>query len=132
MQVQVARQVYEEMVEHARSELPNESCGMLAAGDGRLSAFFPAANEFASPMRFRIDAADQIRIWTEIESRGEEVAIFHSHPSTEAAPSQTDINLAADWPGALWAICSLAGDEPVVRLFRIDGARVEELELGVD
>ena len=77
---------------------------MLAAANGRLTAFFPAENEFASPMRFRIAAQDQIRIYTEIDERGEEVAIFHSHPNTEAAPSQTDINLAANWPDPVYLI----------------------------
>ncbi|HEX2129695.1 MAG TPA: M67 family metallopeptidase [Solirubrobacterales bacterium] len=130
--MQLTRALYDEMVAHARGEIPNESCGMLAATDGRLTAFFPAENEFASPMRFRIAAQDKIRIYNEIEKRGEDVAIFHSHPNTEAAPSQTDINLAADWPGAVWVICSLAEDEPVVRAFRIDGPAVEELDLVVD
>ena len=131
--MRVERTIYEEMVAHARDELPNESCGMLATSDGRLSAFFPAANEFASPMRFRIDAADQIRIYNEIAARGEDVAIFHSHPKTEARPSQTDINLAADWPGAVWVICSLSDQgTPVVRAFLIDGGEVEELELVVE
>jgi len=129
--MQLARELYDEMVSHARSEAPNESCGMLATADGRFTGFFPAENEFASPMRFRIAAQDQIRIYNEIEARGEEVAIFHSHPNTEAAPSQTDINLAADWPGAVWVICSLADDEPVLRAFAIDGPKVEEIELDV-
>ena len=83
-------------------------------------------------MRFRIAAQDQIRIYNEIDERGEEVAIFHSHPKTEAAPSQTDVNLAVDWPGAIWVICSLAGAEPVVRAFRIEGPRVEEIDLVVE
>jgi proteasome lid subunit RPN8/RPN11 len=130
--MRVDRSVYDEMIAHARAELPNEGCGMLAASDGTLTAFFPAANEFASPMRFRIDAADQILIYNEISTRGEEVAIFHSHPNTEARPSQTDINLAADWPGAVWVICSLSDlKAPVVRAFEIDGNEVEEVELGV-
>lgn len=132
MPVTIAKEIYDELVAHARNEVPNESCGMLAAADGRFTAFFPAANEFESPMRFRIDASDQIRIWNEIEGRGEEIAIFHSHPATEARPSQTDINLATDWPGALWAICSLADPEPVVRVFSIDGSEVEEVELVVE
>jgi proteasome lid subunit RPN8/RPN11 len=130
--MRVDRSIYDEMIAHARAELPNEGCGMLAASDGTLTAFFPAANEFASPMRFRIDAADQIRIYNEISTRGEDVAIFHSHPNTEARPSQTDINLAADWPGAVWVICSLSDlQAPVVRAFEIDGNEVEEVELGV-
>ena len=129
--MQLTQQLYDEMVAHARDEAPNESCGMLAASDGRFTAFFPAENEFASPLRFRIAAQDQIRIYNEIEGRGEEVAIFHSHPNTEAAPSQTDVNLAADWPGAIWVICSLAEDEPAVRAFAIDGPKIEEIDLVV-
>ncbi len=105
---------------------------MLAAADGELTAYFPAANEFASPMRFQIDSADQIRITNEIEAREEEIgAIFHSHPNSEAHPSQTDVNLARWWPGVLWLICSMAGPEPVVRGFRIDDGEVEEIELDV-
>ncbi len=106
---------------------------MVAAADGKLTAYFPAANEFASPMRFQLDSADQIRITNEIEARGEEIgAIFHSHPKSEARPSQTDVNLARWWPGVLWLICSLAADEPVLRGFRIDEGAVEEIELRVD
>ena len=46
-------------------------------------------------MRFQIDSGDQLRITNEIEARREEIgAIFHSHPNSEAYPSQTDVNLA--------------------------------------
>ncbi len=80
-------------------------------------------------MRFRIDSSDQIRIWNAIDELGLDAAIFHSHPNSEASPSQTDINLARDWPGAIWVICSLADDEAVVRGFRITDGEVEEVEL---
>jgi proteasome lid subunit RPN8/RPN11 len=128
--MRISSQLRDELVAHARSEAPNESCGMLACADGSFTAFFAARNEFASPMRFQIDSRDQIRITNEIERRGEEIgAIFHSHPNSEAHPSQTDINLARWWPGVLWVICSLAGEDPVVRAFRIDDGAVEELGL---
>lgn len=123
---------FDELVAHARAEAPNECCGMIAAHGERFTEFFPAHNEFESPLRFQIDSRDQIRITNEIEGRGERIgAIFHSHPKSEAYPSQTDVNLARWWPGVLWLICSLAGDEPVIRAFEIDGPRVEELELDV-
>jgi len=130
--VRISRPLLDELVAHARDDAPNECCGMLATSDGRFTAYFRAQNEFASPLRFRIDAADQIRIYNEIESRGEQIAIFHSHPKTEGRPSQTDVNLAADWPSAVWVICSLADDEPVVRAFEIDGNQVAEVELVVE
>jgi proteasome lid subunit RPN8/RPN11 len=127
----IASDLLDELVAHARSELPNESCGMHAVDGERFTHFFPARNEFASPMRFRIDSADQIRIWKAIDELGLETSIFHSHPNSEASPSQTDINLARDWPGAIWVICSLAGEEAVVRAFRIAEGAVEEVELVV-
>jgi [CysO sulfur-carrier protein]-S-L-cysteine hydrolase len=131
--VRISEELRAELVAHARADAPNECCGMIAAADGHLTAYFPAANEFASPMRFQIDSADQIRITNQIEERGEEIgAIFHSHPNSEAYPSQTDLNLARWWPGVLWLICSLAGDEPVVRGFALDDDRIEEVELVVD
>ncbi len=70
------------------------------------------------------------------ESRGDDLSIvYHSHPATEAYPSQTDINIAnelAGWfPSGIWVITSLAGDEPVMRAFRIEANAVEELELDV-
>lgn len=129
--MQLSRRIHDEMVAHALAERPNEACGMLAAAGERLTAFFAAENEFASPMRFQIASGDQIRIYNEIDARGEEIAIFHSHPNTEAYPSQTDVNLAAAWPGAVWVIASLAGGDPVLRAFSIDGAAVSELDLVV-
>jgi proteasome lid subunit RPN8/RPN11 len=105
---------------------------MIDARYCRFTSHFRARNEFESPMRFQIDSRDQIRITNEIEGRGDEIgAIFHSHPNSEAAPSQTDVNLARWWPGLLWVICSLAAEEPVVRAFRIEGSEVEEVDLVV-
>jgi proteasome lid subunit RPN8/RPN11 len=126
--VRISPRLEAELIAHARADAPNECCGMIAGADGRLTSYFPAANEFASPMRFQIDARDQIRITNEIEGRGEQIgAIFHSHPNSEARPSQTDVNLARWWPGVLWVICSLAEPDPVVRAFEIDGTDVREV-----
>ena len=69
----------------------------------------------------------------EIEEHGEEIAaIYHSHTASPANPSQTDINLAENWPDPLYVICSLAEPEaPSVRGFEIRDGRVEEVELDV-
>jgi proteasome lid subunit RPN8/RPN11 len=129
--MRITQELLDEMVDHARSELPNESCGMLAVDGERFTRFFPAENEFASPMRFQIASGDQIRIWNAIQELGQEEAIFHSHPNSEAFPSQTDVNLARSHPGAIWVICSLAEPDAVVRGFRIEGTEVEEVALDV-
>jgi proteasome lid subunit RPN8/RPN11 len=130
--MRIPRDLLEEIVVHAQDEAPNECCGLIAGSDGQAIRVHRARNEFASPMRFNVHPQDLFRITTEIEGRGEELAaIYHSHPRSEAYPSQTDINLAANWPDPLWMICSLAGTEPVVRAFRIRDGGVEEVELDV-
>jgi [CysO sulfur-carrier protein]-S-L-cysteine hydrolase len=128
----IARDLLDEIVVHAQDEAPNECCGLIAGSDGKAIRVHRARNEFASPMRFNVHPQDLIRITTEIEDRGQELAaIYHSHPRSDAYPSQTDINLAANWPDPVWLICSLAGSEPVVRAFRIRAGGVEEVELDV-
>jgi [CysO sulfur-carrier protein]-S-L-cysteine hydrolase len=131
--VRIARDLLDEIVAHAREEAPNECCGLIAGADGQATRVHRARNEFASPMRFNVHPQDLIRITTEIEERGDElVGIYHSHPRSEAYPSQTDVNLAANWPDPLWLICSLAEREPILRAFTIRDGQVEEVELDVD
>jgi proteasome lid subunit RPN8/RPN11 len=127
--VRVSREIYARMIDHARGDSPNECCGILGVIDGSAVDFYPARNSFESPLRFEIHPDDLFEINRVVEERGQEMAIFHSHPNSEARPSQTDVNLARWWPGLLWVICSLADDEPVIRAFAIDGAEVEEVEL---
>jgi [CysO sulfur-carrier protein]-S-L-cysteine hydrolase len=131
--MRIPRELYEQMIEHARAEAPNECVGLLASLDGDAVKLYPASNAAASPLRFEIDGAEQIRYHNEIEEAGLELgAIYHSHTRTAPAPSQTDISFAAGWPGVLWVIVGLAAEQPEVRTWRIDGASVTEAELVVD
>ena len=132
--MRIARELLDQIVAHARAEAPNECCGVVAAnGDGGAQQVFPAANKHASPLRFEIEALDLLRISTAIDEAGWEVgAIYHSHTRTPPEPSQTDINGAAQWPGALWVIVGLAGEEPEVRTWAIEDGRVTQAELVVE
>jgi proteasome lid subunit RPN8/RPN11 len=131
--MRIPRELYEQMIEHARAEAPNECVGLLASRNGDAVKLYRASNAAASPLRFEIDGAEQIRYHNDIEDAGLELgAIYHSHTRTAPAPSQTDISFAAGWPGVLWVIVGLASEEPDVRTWRIDGARVTEAELVVD
>jgi proteasome lid subunit RPN8/RPN11 len=58
-------------------------------------------------------------------------AIYHSHTHTPPYPSQTDVNFAANWPGLEWVIVGLAGDEPEIRCYMIEGGEVREVPLEV-
>jgi len=130
--MRIARELYDELVAHARAEAPNECCGMIAAEDGRAVALHPAENAAASPLRYEIDGRQQLQILTAIEDAGRELgAIYHSHTRTAPEPSQTDVNLAF-YPDALYVIVGLASAEPEVRAWRIAGGEVSEAELVIE
>lgn len=131
--MQIARELYDQLVAHARSEAPNECCGIVSAnGDGRAVKVYPATNVFASPLRYEVDPQDLVRIWGEIDDADLEIgAIYHSHTRTVPEPSQTDIN-SATYPEALYIIVGLMNDEPEVRAWRIVDGQVGEAELTVE
>lgn len=129
--MRIPHQLYQDMIAHAREEAPNECAGMIAVQDELAVELYRATNVEASPLRFTIDGQDLL--WTlEIEQRGLDLVIYHSHTRTAPEPSQTDINYAANWPQALWLIIGLAGAEPEVRLWRIQDGQVSEADLTVD
>jgi len=130
--MRIARDLYDEIVAHARADAPDECCGMVASRDGHAVRIYQAENAAHSPLRYEIDGAEQYRIQMEIEDSGLDLgAIYHSHTRTAPYPSQTDINLAF-YPDALYVIVGLAADEPDVRAYEIRDGRVAEAELTVE
>jgi [CysO sulfur-carrier protein]-S-L-cysteine hydrolase len=137
--MEIPSAMVDEMVAHARAGLPNEACGVLAGANGRPERVFPMRNAEASPVVYRFDGNEQLRVFAEIEDNGWELlAIFHSHTHTEAYPSPTDRaqahwrdpvtgREAAAYPEVRYLILSLAEQEPVLRAFTFrDGEPVEE------
>jgi proteasome lid subunit RPN8/RPN11 len=116
------------MVDHARSEFPNEACGLLASSNGTVVRFYPIRNAEASPVTYRMEPHDQLTAMLDIDDQGWDLgAIYHSHTRTRAYPSPTDVSLAF-YPDALYVIVSLANTaSPDVRAYRIlNGAVTEE------
>jgi [CysO sulfur-carrier protein]-S-L-cysteine hydrolase len=121
---------YDAIVEHARRDHPDEACGVVAGpvGTDRPERFVPMANAARSPTFYEFESADLLRLYREMDDRGEEpVVIYHSHTATEAYPSRTDIRLAQE-PGAHYVLVATRNPERVdFRSFRIvDGAVTEE------
>jgi proteasome lid subunit RPN8/RPN11 len=130
--MKIARSLYDEIINHARVDAPDECCGMVATRDGEAVKVYAAANAAASPLRYEIDGAEQYRIQMAIDDADLDLgAIYHSHTRSEPYPSQTDINLAF-YPDALYIIVGLAGGDPDVRAFTIRDGQVAEAELVID
>jgi proteasome lid subunit RPN8/RPN11 len=116
------------MLDHARADAANETCGLLAGRDGVITLLRTAAN--ASPSTattYEIAPRDLFRIFREFRRGGLDLlGVYHSHPASDNAPSPTDIALSC-YPDAVYVIVSPRDSAPMpVRAFRIrDGASTE-------
>jgi proteasome lid subunit RPN8/RPN11 len=138
--MEIARALYDEMVEHARAEAPNECCGMIAADtEGKLVKVHRMVNAAASPLRYEMDPAEQYEVeFKQIDEAGLEVGVvYHSHTRSAPYPSQTDINLAFH-PQSVYVIVGLEKDKASgvynvgdVRGFTIRDGAVDELAITV-
>jgi proteasome lid subunit RPN8/RPN11 len=129
------------IVAHARRDFPDEACGIIAGPEGSdvAARLIPMTNVDRSPTFFRFDPAEQLALYQEMDAADEEiVVVYHSHTSTEAYPSRTDIAYAAE-PQAHYLLVSVAETGAVegpaeVRSYRIlDGVVTEEeIEITAD
>lgn len=135
------RQIHAEIVRHAKAELPNECCGLLAGTDSEdgfvktVTKSYPLVNELASPIAYRSEARSIFAAHKDINRRGlTEVAVYHSHPTSAPFPSRKDLaeNLMGDQVvHVVHVIVSLAMDVPEMRAWRLCEATYEEASLEI-
>ena len=130
----IAPALFEQVVQHARLEAPNECCGLIAVTQGRAVSVHELENLAASPLRFEVDGAKLAPLLFEIEEAGQQAAIYHSHTRSDPYPSQTDVNFARWWPGCEWLIIGLENAaDPIARSFMIgDEGVIEEIGVEID
>lgn len=98
----------------------------MTGRDGVVRRAFALRNAHPHPAsRYQIDPADQQVAMREVLAGREELlAIYHSHPTTAAYPSQTDVTMA-HYPEAFYVIVSLAREPAEVQAFRIADGQVD-------
>ena len=123
----IDRVFFDEMVAHGLAGFPNEACGLLAGKEGRPVKFFAMTNQDASPVSYRLDPKEQLKVFTEIDDEGWDLlGIFHTHTHSDAYPSETDLKQAF-YPEVTYLVMSLTDRaSPVLRGFGMqDGAIAE-------
>jgi len=108
------------MVEHARAELPNECCGLLAGrvegGTGIVLERFAIRNDLASGTDYASNPQDMLAAAHATRAAGTEfLAIYHSHPSSAPVPSRKDLQRNYWGDTVVHVIIGLGGDTPDVR-----------------
>jgi proteasome lid subunit RPN8/RPN11 len=135
--IQIKRQDYERMCVDVSSKSPEEACGLLA---GQLMGelyqticVFPTTNLLHSTTRYRIDPAEQLAAFNQMDLQGlEMVGIYHSHPNGPDSPSPTDI-AEAYYPEAVHLIWFRQNGEwgcnaYTIRETDVDSVRIELLD----
>ena len=92
--------------EYSENQKPKESCALLFGKDNQVLDLFLTENIEKSPVNFTISNEQLIEGYkTAEEKKMEVVGIFHSHPKSDAYPSNTDKEFMQSNP-VVWIIYS--------------------------
>ena len=122
--IRISQKFIDQMIEHSKSEDPNECCGILAGTNGNISTLYKIRNASPSPYRYVMDPQEMLTSIQDADENGIDlVAFYHSHTHSPAYPSETDTRMAVEsgWVDFCYVLVSLEDeDKPVVRFYVID------------
>jgi proteasome lid subunit RPN8/RPN11 len=127
----IPKSIYDEMLAHCSEAYPNEACGILAGIGNKVTEIYTMTNIEHSPVSYALDSKEHFRVIKDMRERGiSMLAVFHSHPSSQAYPSPKDVSLAF-YEDAVYLIVSLFNKEPVVKGFSIREAGITEVQVDI-
>jgi len=124
--------IHAAILAQAAAEAPNECCGLLAGPlipgeDYRILERFPLVNALASPSEFESEPRGLFTAHRAMRERGWEIlAVYHSHPTSPAVPSQKDRAMSSG-PEIITLIVSLSMGE--MRGWWVAGDEVREARI---
>lgn len=119
------------MQAHAEECYPNECCGLLGGRSDLFVDYYPLTNRAEAPTKRYYAAPEELfQVMQRMRAQGhQKMGIYHSHPTSSAYPSPTDIELAF-YPDAVNFIYSL---HPVRELcaFQIEQGAVKTVAFAI-
>ena len=120
----LSKSQFEEIVTHAKNQLPNEACGLLGGvieGNQKIvKKVYLLTNIDSSPEHFSMEPKEQFAAVKDMRAnKFVMLGNFHSHPNSPARMSEEDKRLAFD-KNLSYLILSLAESESVIKSFKID------------
>ena len=119
MTIKIKKDIYDTLIDHAKQELPIESCGYLAGTDQLITTFYPMTNIDKSHEHFTFDPKEQFQVVK--KARNDKLSIlsvYHSHPSSPARLSKEDIRLF-NAPNMIYIIVSLKEETPDIKAYTL-------------
>jgi len=130
-ELRISRKLTNQLLHLAQQSPGSEICGFVGSKNGLPTSCYPVRNIAEHPeQRFLFDPAQQIAAMKKMRETNENLfAIYHSHPSAPAAPSSTDLELAA-YPEIYYLIISLSTKGVLeMRAFKINRKIATEIAI---
>ena len=132
MTVTINKNDYERILAHARENLPEEACGLIAGidredGVREIKKVYLLTNIDHTNEHFSIDPKDQLASIKDMRAEGlKPLGNWHSQPESPSRPSEEDKRLAND-SNASYLILSLEeADNPVLNAFHVESVNGEK------
>ncbi len=132
-EIKLNRKLTNQLLHAAQCSPEQEICGLIGALDGMAQSCYAINNIADNPgIRFQMDEKQQIQAMSTMREKNESLyAIYHSHPTADAEPSKTDIEMAS-YPEAIQLIISLNTKGVLeIRAFNIINEKVTEIKLSL-
>ena len=117
---------YESILEHAKSVVPEEACGLIAGtieeGNKIIRKVYILTNIDHSNEHFTLDPKEQLAAVKDMRANGfAPLGNWHSHPESPSRPSEEDKRLAYDSKASYMILSLMDADNPVLNSFHIEG-----------
>lgn len=135
--IKLSKDDFQKMIEHAKSELPNEACGLIAGTvDGKdkdIKKVYYLTNIDHSNEHFSLDPKEQLEAIKDMRANGyKPLGNWHSHPESPSRPSEEDKRLAYDSSASYLILSLMEKDNPVLNSFHIEGDQADKEELVIE
>lgn len=136
MTIRLKKADFEQIVAHAKKELPNEACGLIAGRvDGEVKVVekvYFLTNIDHSNEHFSLDPKEQLAAVKDMRANGfAPLGNWHSHPESPSRPSDEDKRLAYDSKASYMILSLMNKNEPVLNSFKIEGESAEKEDLQI-
>ena len=127
-QIFIPKALLTQIESYCLAERELERCGLVGGRGENAISFYPTDNIAEDcTHQFLVDPKGQLKAFKTMRAKREELlAIVHSHPTSPAQPSETDLAMAA-YPGVAYLIVSLAKASVECGFFVFEQAGFREL-----
>ena len=131
MKITIRKEDFDAIHQHARKDLPNEACGLIAGvdlpdGTREIRKVYLLTNVDHTNEHFTIDPKEHLRSIKDMRANGlSPLGNWHSHPESPSRPSEEDKRLANDSKASYLILSLMEEGNPVLNAFHVEGPEGE-------